>query len=338
GFVLHTLALSRLERLLFPWSLAMRFRRLVKADSLVFFNYPRFAALLPQEIHRSIGVFHGVEWDTDLLSYVWRESKYRYGFIKGPLMGAAKYMFFRGVVPHLVRQGISKLTATVSVDSNLMMYLPAKLRDKVKVIHNYVDTGLFSPSSEPRFEAPLRILVPRNLNVARGVYMLPEICSYLRRLGVLARFTIVGTGPVYPYLRKRIMELEVEDCFVFTGHVGDRAQMSALYNECDIVLIPSVFSEGTSLAMLEGMASGRLVAATDIGGLKEIGVHGREKLVVQPNVRSIAEVIMWVMDNRSEAHAIAKRSREYCLQNFSKELWNLKWNRVLDDVLGFNGR
>src|SRR5262249_6359506 len=91
-------------------------------------------------------------------------------------------------------------------------------------------------------------------------------------------------------------------------------EMPALYRLSDVVLIPSVPDEGvveaTSIAALEGMASGCVVIASDLGGLREIVSHGETGLLVSPgDPDAIARAILAVLEDAPLAARIGSAGR-----------------------------
>lgn len=138
-FTLKHIKLNKIEKIFFPITLSLKFKKIIEKDSLKIFNYPNYAAFVGVQ-KNSIGIFHGVEWDTDLFSYVFREVKYRYRNIFGVLTALLKYIYFRLVVPTLVKKGINNIDCLVSVDNNIFNYVKKeKHKGKINVIYNCVD-------------------------------------------------------------------------------------------------------------------------------------------------------------------------------------------------------
>jgi glycosyltransferase involved in cell wall biosynthesis len=90
----------------------------------------------------------------------------------------------------------------------------------------------------------------------------------------------------------------------------------------DIILIPSITSHGvqeaTSLAMLEGMACGKVVICSNIGGLREI-IRNMETgiLVNEKNPKEIAKIVEATLNDRSLMIKMANNAREYVSKNHS---------------------
>lgn len=333
NFKIVTLNLGYLKSKLFPIFLPKIFYNLEEEESLKIYNYPNLA-IARKNRKPSIGIFHGVDWDTSFFNYVSRELKYREGGLRGIIIAIVKYFYFTKINPLLVYRGISKLDVTVSVDSNIKKFLPENLSSKVKVVYNFVDCNKFKPdfSKTKNNYEKVKILVPRNLNVARGVYILPYVCRILLRKTKNFEFIVTGSGPLKNYLTRTIEQYGLDNYFNLMGHV-DHNVMPDVYLKSDIVLIPSVFSEGTTLAALEAMACGKPLIATEVGGLKEIGEDGINKIVVNFDASSIASKILFLIDNQDFAEELGKKARDYVCKNFSKEVWERKWTEIIKEVI-----
>jgi sugar transferase (PEP-CTERM/EpsH1 system associated) len=114
------------------------------------------------------------------------------------------------------------------------------------------------------------------------------LCATMPERRLLLRLVIVGEGPQRSVLEKQIVEfgLEAQVCLL-----GNREDVSALLAEFDIFVLSSI-AEGMPGVLLEAMAAGLPVAATDVGGAGEIvwdGLTGQ--LVPASNPSRLAEVL-----------------------------------------------
>jgi glycosyltransferase involved in cell wall biosynthesis len=332
GTKAKNITLNKSERFFFPLILPSMFSKMEERDSLKIYNGAGLAIGRDTKNGKALGIFHGVEWDTSFFGYVSREIKYRSKTnLSGILDTLIRYVYFAVFDPMFVKIGISKLDKVVSVDSNIFNYIPSRLKPKIEVVHNYVDCQLFKPS--PPYEKQIKtIMVPRNLNPGRGVYLVPEIAKEMLKVRKDFLFKITGTGPLKDYLEKKIHEEALEDYVKLIGHVSHE-NMPELYRESYIVLIPTIFSEGTSLSALEALASQRVLVTTDVGGLKEIGQNMEAKVIVKPDSKDIAEKLLLLLDNHDLYERIAKQGRDYVCRSFNKTIWQDKWKKIMEKTL-----
>src|SRR2546426_8993667 len=90
--------------------------------------------------------------------------------------------------------------------------------------------------------------------------------------------------------------------------------MRELYQQVDVVLIPSVTTSGTqentSIAALEAMASGKPVIATDIGGLPEVIRDGQDGILIpERDPDAVAEAAIRLLARPDLAPAIGPEAR-----------------------------
>ena len=85
-----------------------------------------------------------------------------------------------------------------------------------------------------------------------------------------ARFVIIGDGHLRGELERLSRRLGIEDRVFFTGF---REDVMSLYFDLDLVVLTSL-NEGTPLTLIEALACGRAVAATEVGGIADLmGAH-----------------------------------------------------------------
>lgn len=145
-----------------------------------------------------------------------------------------------------------------------------RLRSRHVVVRNGVDLSTFTPASErDRQEARDRLGVDRRAPLAvclgrvtpqKGQDVLLAAWHRVRQQCPAARLCIVGDGELLPALRRRAVA-----GVRFEPPVDDPRPW---YAAADVVVLPSRW-EGLSLTLLEALASGRCVVASDIAGLSE---------------------------------------------------------------------
>jgi glycosyltransferase involved in cell wall biosynthesis len=110
------------------------------------------------------------------------------------------------------------------------------------------------------------------------------------------RLNIYGTGPDESYLRRLAQRAGVADRVVFHGH---HANITDVWERNHWLLLPSRF-EGCALAMLEAIACGRPVLATDVGGAREWVTDGDNGVVIDAaTVPLIADGLRRLLDGHA---------------------------------------
>jgi len=222
----------------------------------------------------------------------------------------------------------------VSVDKDSLRYVNPSQRAKWKVIYNFVDFNIFNPNVPRQNDFYGKtILVPRNLTVARGVFIVPKLAYLLKKYGYRhLRFLIAGEGYLRPFLENEIKRLKLEKDVILLGHQDHFRDMPRLYANSDIVLVPSFENEGTSLAVLEGMASKKPVITTNVGGIKDIGVHRKHKLSSSFSIENFANHIVQIIEDESLMKKIAETGYKYVTRYHHVSIWKKRWQEVIESA------
>src|SRR3569623_736091 len=190
----------------------------------------------------------------------------------------------------------------------------------VNVIYNGVDTTCFAPGT--RADKTVRVLFSGNLSVRNGAYLLPDIA---RRLS--PKVDLLYTRG----LRRGGARLH-GDPFIDLGPVRHQ-DMPELYRSVDLVLLPTV-REGLSLTVLEAMASGLPVVATDIASLPEQIVDGQGGyLCPLGDAAAFAERIYELADNPGLRRRMGEFNRCRVEQMFTLERMVTEYKRVFEGLM-----
>lgn len=161
--------------------------------------------------------------------------------------------------------------------------------ERVHVLYNGVDGEHFRPGDRAlareqlrlQPEAPL-VLYVGNLKPGKGCLDLLEAFGELLRRRPAARLAYVGDGPAARLLRVRAGELGVADRVLFAGPRA-HDELPAWMHAADLLCLPS-HNEGVPNVILEAMACGLPVVASNVGGIPEV-LPGHAGRMVPPRDR-----------------------------------------------------
>lgn len=155
---------------------------------------------------------------------------------------------------------------------------------------------------------PLRIMFAGYLGEHKGVHLLPIALTTMRNRGSV-KLDLYGEGPLDTSLRAQIATLGLGDAVRFRGKLQPSA-MARAYERADVLVLPSVWQENQPVCIMEAMASGRPVVASDIGGIPEMISHGRDGVLCPPgNTDALASAFDELIENGSDAEAIARQAQ-----------------------------
>jgi glycosyltransferase involved in cell wall biosynthesis len=135
------------------------------------------------------------------------------------------------------------------------VYLPAS---KVHVVPNGIDIARF-PFVE-KHNHPISIVFAGQLIEEKGVDLILDACRQITDLAFTVH--IAGAGPL-----RSTLEATAPSNVTFLGQVSD---MAKIYGSADIVIVPSRWAEAFGLVVIEAMACGAAVIASDAGALPEV--------------------------------------------------------------------
>jgi glycosyltransferase involved in cell wall biosynthesis len=153
-----------------------------------------------------------------------------------------------------------------------------------------------------------------------------------RLLEVLAdlRVIIVGDGPLRPELAAQASALGVEKHVVFLGSRSDALELLSTF---DVFVLPSEI-EGMSNALLEAMAVGRPVVATDVGGNPEVVVDGETGFVVPPaDPDRLAAAIVKLLQAPDMAREMGAAGRQRVCEEYRVDVMVRRIENLYDSLL-----
>jgi sugar transferase (PEP-CTERM/EpsH1 system associated) len=231
---------------------------------------------------------------------------------------------------------------TVSADlRNWLVQSVGVPADTVTSICNGVDTRKFNPDRSAGVDLPfvgdgamIVGTVGRLVRVKDQMTLAKAFVTLLGResgLTSVARLVIVGDGPMRDDLHRYLADHGVLDRCWFSGARDDVAD---LLNCLDVFVLPSL-NEGISNTVLEAMASGLPVVATDVGGNPELVADGVTGFLVPAgDVDALARALERYAGDRDMLATHGAAARERADREFSLERMVEKYMSVYDALTG----
>jgi sugar transferase (PEP-CTERM/EpsH1 system associated) len=228
----------------------------------------------------------------------------------------------------------------IAVSRDLEVWLLQSIgvrRQRVHQIYNGVDSEKFRPRKGERPQVfPTAMSTDASSVVIGSVGRLVEVKDQqliLRAVSLMLeqapewrrrlRIALVGDGPLRVALERQIDQLGL------TGLVwlaGNRDDIPTLLQAMDLFVLPSL-GEGISNTILEAMAAGLPVIATDVGGNRELvkeGVNGR--LFPVGDAMALCAILNQLVENDVERHTMGRESVQFVRQRFD-------WNQTVAEYL-----
>lgn len=142
--------------------------------------------------------------------------------------------------------------------------------------------------------------------------------------------TVMGAESYELELKRSVSDQGLERHVVFTGFRRDTPEIMSLL---DVLIHASIEPEPFSRVILEGMALGKPIVATDAGGCPEQIRHGETGLLVPTgNTEKMADAIDWYLRDPSRARAIGEAGRRRLESEFSIRNMVDGVERIYDEV------
>lgn len=209
-------------------------------------------------------------------------------------------------------------------------------RDRLVVVANGIDTEAWKPDSQVRRGVRERIGIRDGflwVSVGRLTHV-KDFATLLRAFKTVperARLVICGGGALEDEVRKLITELEIEERALLLGCVTDvRKWMQA----ADGFVLASLW-EGLPISVLEAMACGAPVVATDVAGTRELIEHGVTGLLAPAkDMERLAGAMTQLMEMLPEERAaLAERARQFVCERFDLERVLDQWTALYEQLL-----
>ena len=245
-----------------------------------------------------------------------------------PIVGTFHTHFDPGALFHLTRGAqqryLERLDAAVAVSRACLSAFAGRLVANFQIIPNGVDVEQFANGRRlARFDdGKLNILWVGRLEPRNGLELMIAAFAAVRR-ELEARLLVVGDGPLLPRYRAMVPE-EVAGDVVFAGKLLE--ERPDWYASADVYCAPTGIAS-FGITLLEAMAAGKPILASDIDGFREVMADGKEgELLPVDDPRAWSRALLRLAREPLRAQAYAEHGRR-TVQRFA-------WRKVALEVLG----
>lgn len=211
--------------------------------------------------------------------------------------------------------------------SKLGFYMKDKrFKNKFSVLPNGVDINRFGPAAKSptlvrRFNAENKmiILFVGGLDSAhyfKGLNYLLNTMNLLKDHDL--RLVVVGDGNLRTVYEEMAISFGLEDMVYFAGYASDE-ELVQYYHLADLCVLPSIDrSEAFGVVLIEAMACGKAVIASDLAGVREVVRNNVCGLLSRPkDVNSIKSKIEYFINNRANLVKYGLAGRQVVVDNYS---------------------
>jgi glycosyltransferase involved in cell wall biosynthesis len=190
--------------------------------------------------------------------------------------------------------------------------------DRITVIHHGIDLDRFAPGKPADSAGPVHIVLIARAVSDKGVQVLLDAAGVLLAAGEdRFRISYGGDGPELDSFRRKAALLGIADRVDFLGAL---AQTQDLICRADVVVVPSIWGDAAPLSVLEGMAGGKPLVVTDVGGIPEqIGSSGCAIIVPPADAGALAKALGELIRDPERRGEMGRRALARAQEAFSED-------------------
>lgn len=243
--------------------------------------------------------------------------------------GRPGYDFGKPIITIFLKKWFRKLNGRIAVSKPAMEFANGHLHGYYTVIPNGIDLEHFSADVSPIDEfcdGKVNILFVGRLEKRKGLNYLLKAYQQAKREVPNSRLIVVGPGTRLRHkYEKQIMWSGLKD-IVFVGYVG-YDELPRYYKTADIFCAPATSGESFGIVLLEAMAVGKPIVASNIKGYASLLNHGVEGLLVPPrDERSLAQALISLMTDESLRNQMGAKGKvkalDYSWQQIAQRVYN----------------
>jgi phosphatidylinositol alpha-mannosyltransferase len=257
--------------------------------------------------------------------------------------GKPGYNWGRPITTWMIRRRVRKLHGRIAVSKPALDYAGRYVPGPFEIIPNGIDLEHFTDNVAPIEEyddGKQNILFLGRLEFRKGVNYLLKAYLQIKQEIPNSRLLIVGPGT---RLRKRyekwVRRHRLEEDVIFTGFVSNSDRIR-YYKTADIFCAPATSRESFGIVLVEAMALGKPIVATNIDGYASVVTDGEQGLLVPPyDAPRLAQALMTLMNDkklREQMGAKGKlKAKEYSWEHVGQRVFDY-YNQVIDKNRGQN--
>lgn len=259
-----------------------------------------------------VGIQHGISWDIPKPGL--SKSNWRYLYFK------RQYHAWQ------TARRIKNIDRLVCVDCNFINWYKALVPCPEVELH-YIPNFSAVPAenvNKPSAEDGINIIFARRFEPQRGTRLFMNVAKRLLEEYDNIHITIAGDGTDEKLLKSNLESHPRVKFIRYQSH-----ESLSIHADKHIAVVPTLGSEGTSLSLLEAMASGCAVVCTNVGGMTNIVIDGYNGLMISPEEEELHQALKRLIEDETLRITVARRGSESVVEAFSLDKWQTSWRKIL---------
>jgi glycosyltransferase involved in cell wall biosynthesis len=216
---------------------------------------------------------------------------------------------------------------------------------RIKVIYNGINIKRLVPDLKKVEQIMNQMNVPENgkvIGMVASFFPDKDHSMFIKGAKIIhqsvpqTKFALLGEGPLRPSMESMVKEYGLESAFIFFGSQRDIASYISCFN---ISCLCADDSEGCSNVILESMALGKPVVATDGGGNRELVKNTNTGLLVpMQDHQAFATAVLTYLKEPDQARETAKRAQKMVLERFGLSRMVHDYEQLYEQIMKLKGR
>ncbi len=196
----------------------------------------------------------------------------------------------------LFRNQIKKIHGKIAISQRARAAIEPYIPGEYRIIPSGIDLNHFRPPThQNKTNRPPTILFLGRLDKRKGIDILLRALPLIQKSVPNIRLTVVGTGIMGKKCRQIIKELRLTEIVQLVGAVH-RKELPFYYQNCDVYCAPTLGGETQGIVLLEAMACGTPVVASNIPGYNETVQHNVNGILFPPNdIETLSQSVVKVL-------------------------------------------
>ncbi len=209
--------------------------------------------------------------------------------------------------------------------------------EKIKMIPNGVDTKKFSPQKPAKeliekYGKHLIIsLKPLHSTNTKGIELIIKAMKGITKKHPEFNYLVFGNGPGKKQLKALVQKLKLQKNVFFLDNVAYE-KTPRVYNSAEIMVHSFTFEATASMSLLDSMACGNAIVATNIGEIKNV-VEDSALLVKPFSAKAIEKAVLKLIKNPKLRKKKAQKARALAVKKYSIEKIATEFEKAYNELI-----
>jgi glycosyltransferase involved in cell wall biosynthesis len=260
--------------------------------------------------------------------------------------GTTRWVFalHRKIIMPFILKGASKIIVTSKdyLKSSVLKSIPS-IKNKIVIVPIGVDTAKFNIRKKSK-----ALLKKHSINKNEKIILFVgglDKPHYFKGVDILlkafakvssenTKLLIVGDGDSKDTYMQMAKDIGISQRIIFAGRVSDK-DLPDYFSICDFLVLPSTDkSEAFGMVLIEAMASGKTVIASNLPGVRSVVSDSINGLLVKPkDVNDLNKKIVYLLTNVKISDQFGKLGRQKVISDYSLLTVNNRLHKILSEVI-----